>query len=88
MKPSPTIDEVRRFWTEHPLFAGEGHSAVGDREWFLEHERVYMNDVFAGEVPAIFSKDVVAQTNCWSRMRSRHMGATLLGAVVDCGRAT
>jgi SAM-dependent methyltransferase len=62
VKTSPTIDEVRRFWTENPLFAGEGRHVVGSREWFLEHERVYMSDVFAGAVPPIFSRDVGADT--------------------------
>jgi SAM-dependent methyltransferase len=55
---TPTIQDVRRFWTDHPLFAGEGRHEVGSREWFLEHERVYLDDVFVGEVPAIFSRDV------------------------------
>jgi SAM-dependent methyltransferase len=60
---APTIEDVRRFWTDHPLFAGEGRHEVGSREWFLEHERVYLDDVFVGDVPAIFSRDVRADAS-------------------------
>ena len=51
-----TIDDVRRFWSGCPLFAGESARAVGTREWFEEHEHVYVHDCFAGEPPAIFAE--------------------------------
>lgn len=35
---------------------------MGTREWFVEHERVYLDDVFVGTVPAMFSRDVSATT--------------------------
>ena len=78
---APTIEDVRRFWTDHPLFAGEGVHDVGSREWFLEHERVYLDDVFVGEVPSIFTRDVnrtgsVLDAGCgpgiWVRHSLRH----------------
>ena len=50
-----TIDDVRRFWSANPLFVGEGSHAPGTREWFEEHERIYLNDCLAGEPPAVFS---------------------------------
>jgi SAM-dependent methyltransferase len=40
------------------LFAGEGGHEVGTRDWFVEHERVYLADVFVGKVPAMFSSDL------------------------------
>lgn len=61
-RDTPTIDDVRRFWSDSPLFAGEGRHAVGEREWFEEHEHVYVNDCFAGEAPAIFTHGVTADT--------------------------
>lgn len=56
-----TIDDVRRFWSEHPLFTGEGAATTGTREWFEEHEAVYLKDCLAGQPPAIFT-DGVAPT--------------------------
>lgn len=50
-----TIDDVRRFWSASPLFAGEGSAAPGTREWFEDHERVYVEDCLAGRAPAIFA---------------------------------
>jgi SAM-dependent methyltransferase len=55
-----TIDEVRRFWNACPLFVGEGSHAPGSREWFEEHERIYLRDCFAGEAPAIFTAGLAA----------------------------
>jgi SAM-dependent methyltransferase len=53
-----TIDDVRRFWNGSPLFVGEGREAPGTREWFDEHERVYVRDCLAGKAPSIFTDDV------------------------------
>jgi SAM-dependent methyltransferase len=55
LRGGKTIDDVRRFWNENPLFVGEGSSAPGTREWFEEHERIYLDDCLAGEPAAIFS---------------------------------
>ena len=59
---TPTIDEVRRFWTDSPLFVGEGRHEPGTRAWFDEHEDVYVNDCFAGEAHPIFTRGVTAET--------------------------
>ena len=53
-----TIDEVRRFWSTNPLFVGEGSRVPGTREWFEEHERIYLHDCLTGEPSAIFSRDL------------------------------
>jgi SAM-dependent methyltransferase len=57
-RPLPTIDDVRRFWSQHPLFAGEGRHEVGTREWFADHEAVYTTDCFAGRAPEIFTREL------------------------------
>lgn len=53
-----TIDDVRQFWDTTPLFAGEGSAAQGTREWFEEHERIYLVDVLAGRPPAILTDGI------------------------------
>ena len=57
-----TIEEVRRFWTANPLFAGEGRHEAGSEAWFVEHENTCIDDVFAGTVPDIVTRDVSAET--------------------------
>ncbi len=46
-----TIEQVRDFWDQNPLFQGEGSHAPGTRDWFLEHERIWLRDVMAGREP-------------------------------------
>ncbi|MBU6333129.1 MAG: methyltransferase domain-containing protein [Chloroflexi bacterium] len=41
-------DDVRRFWEQHPLFAGESRHPAGSLEFYAEHRRVYLDDCFAG----------------------------------------
>ena len=53
-----TIDDVRRFWSDAPLYAGEGPLAPGTREWFEAHERVYFEDCLAGAPSPIFTEGV------------------------------
>lgn len=44
--PQPTKARVKEFWESAPLFEGESHAQIGTREYFLEHEAVYLSDVF------------------------------------------
>lgn len=44
-----TIDDVRRFWNENPLWTGESRYEPGTREFFEEHAQTYRDDVFIGE---------------------------------------
>lgn len=54
-----TLDDVRRFWNEQPLFVGESEFLPGSKEWFQEHEDVYINDCFARHSPdPIFTNGV------------------------------
>jgi len=43
-----SIREVEKFWDENPLFSGESNFDPGTLEFFNDHERVYIEDVFAG----------------------------------------
>ena len=45
------IDDVRDFWENNPLFSGESEYEVGSKEFFEDHRRVYIDDVFAKEFP-------------------------------------
>ncbi|MBF0143481.1 MAG: class I SAM-dependent methyltransferase [Magnetococcales bacterium] len=47
--PDRTIEDVRRFWEENPLFGGESKHPRGSREFFEEHRRTCLEDVYAGE---------------------------------------
>ncbi len=47
---SSTIDDVRSFWQENPLWAGKTAHAVGSRGYFEEHRRVYIEDCFVGRL--------------------------------------
>lgn len=57
------IEEVKKFWEDYPLFSGESEFEVGSREFFKEHTRIYIEDVFAGNfrkalfIPQNLTKD-------------------------------
>jgi len=46
----PTIEQVREFWEQNPLWDGESRHAVGTHAFFEEHEQVYIQDCFAGKL--------------------------------------
>ncbi|MBF0122199.1 MAG: class I SAM-dependent methyltransferase [Candidatus Omnitrophica bacterium] len=41
-----TIEDVRTFWNENPLFVGEIEEPVGSRAWFEKLDDIRMKDVF------------------------------------------
>jgi len=45
---SETLDKVRQFWEDRPLWAGESNYRPGTKEFFEEHRRVVIEDCFAG----------------------------------------
>jgi len=53
MSKQRTIEDVRRFWNENPLWSGECAHEVGSREWFEDLEKVVISDGFAGEEPDV-----------------------------------
>ncbi len=44
----PTVDDVKKFWEENPLFTGEFSGEVGSKSYFDRHREVYLADCFAG----------------------------------------
>lgn len=57
-RPAATVEDVKAFWEAAPLFVGESREITGTREWFLEHERVYIDDCLAGSPSDIFTCDI------------------------------
>ncbi len=41
------IEDVKEFWEKNPLFSGESSFEPGTKEFFEEHRKVYLEDVFA-----------------------------------------
>lgn len=65
----PTIEDVRSFWNENPLFTGESQFEPGSRAWFDEHRKVYIEDCFGGEfddrtLPAAENRGSVLDLGC------------------------
>lgn len=46
-----TVDDIRSFWENNPLFSGESQFVSGSPDFFKEHTKVYIEDVFAGAIP-------------------------------------
>ncbi len=45
-----SIEKVKDFWENQPLFLGESKHLIGTKKYFEEHRAVYINDCFAGEI--------------------------------------
>jgi SAM-dependent methyltransferase len=59
MKTEPSIVDVRYFWENNPLFAGESLYEPGTKDFFIEHRRVCIEDNLAGKIPdLIFPPEV------------------------------
>lgn len=43
-----SLDEVRSFWEQNPLWTGESSNTPGSMPFFEEHRKTYINDCFAG----------------------------------------
>ena len=43
-----SLDQVKAFWNEHPLWAGESKHEPGCIEFFVKHRSVYISDYFSG----------------------------------------
>ena len=42
-----SIEDVKNFWENNPLFSGESNFKTGTKEFFDEHRKVYFEDCFA-----------------------------------------
>jgi 2-polyprenyl-3-methyl-5-hydroxy-6-metoxy-1,4-benzoquinol methylase len=49
----PTLQAVRRFWNEYPLYSGESRHLPGDRRFYEEHEAMTLHE-YSGRLPQIF----------------------------------
>lgn len=83
-----TINDVKSFWEDAPLFTGESNSPPGSKEYFEEHRNVYEQDCFAGRIdsrifPECQNKDNVLDLGCgpgfWTIELSRN-GAEMITA--------
>lgn len=65
-----SIDEVKDFWENNPLFSGESEFEVGSTQFFKAHSKAYYDDVFVGEfedekfIPANLDDAVVLDLGC------------------------
>jgi len=53
-----TIDDVKSFWEDNPLWTGESNYEVGTRDFFEEHKSVVISDCFAGSFDESVMPDV------------------------------
>lgn len=64
-----SIEQVKQFWEDNPLFTGESESEPGSEAFFAEHKQTYVDDCFAGELdarlfPETTSKGFVLDLGC------------------------
>lgn len=45
-----TINDVKSFWEENPLWTGESEYEAGSKNYFDEHRTVVIDDCFAGKI--------------------------------------
>ena len=50
IKEKSKIEDVINFWEQNPLWTGESNFQPNEKEFYTEHNKVYQNDVFAGEI--------------------------------------
>ena len=51
MEKQPSIEDVKNFWENNPLFSGESQYEVGSKLFFEEHRQIVLEDCFAGRIP-------------------------------------
>ena len=49
-KEKSNINDVINFWEQNPLWTGESKYTPNDKEFYEEHNEVYRDDVFAGNI--------------------------------------
>lgn len=88
-----TVEDVKRFWEENPLWTGESRFEPGSIEFFEEHRQVYLNDCFAGEWddrfdPPLENRDKVLDLGCgpgfWTIELSERGCKQLVAADLTC----
>lgn len=78
MKGQKTIDDVRNFWNENPLYSGELHHPIGTAEWFKGCDQIkysmFLNDhsqFFDERVKNKSVLDVGCGPGYWDRATSK-----------------
>jgi hypothetical protein len=73
---SRSVEDVRQFWENAPLWAGESRFQTGSCDYFDEQERIITQDGFAGAIDErIFS--------AWlHRLLDKHTGFLIYANVV------
>jgi SAM-dependent methyltransferase len=62
-KPIVTIEDVYQYWSEHPLFSGEGRHPIGSKEWFEEADQTILDDCFTGRGPeSIYTRGLASDS--------------------------
>ena len=49
-----SIESVKSFWDSQPLFTGESYHGAGTKEFFEDHTKTYLEDVFPGLIDERF----------------------------------
>jgi len=84
-----TINDVKQFWNNNPLFVGESGSPAGTRMFFEEHTGVYISDCFAGSfddstIPSSLIGQKVLDLGCgpgfWIEQIAKHFPAEIVAA--------
>ena len=84
-----TIEEVRDFWENNPLWTGESAHETGSRDFFEEHAKVYIDDCFAGKfdektIPKVPPEAKVLDLGCgpgfWVIQLAQRGGRNLVAA--------
>lgn len=47
---STTIDEIKKFWDENPLYFGEYSGEIGTIDYFAQHEKIVIEDCMGGSL--------------------------------------
>lgn len=61
MSTEPTLEDIRRFWNENPLYSGESRTDLGTKDFFEEHQAMTLHE-FSGEIPLIYLRSVRADS--------------------------
>ncbi len=71
MLPPPTLEDVRRFWNENPIYSGEARADLGTRDFFEEHAAMTLHE-FSGDTRVVF----VRGPGCWTLDAALGFGST------------
>lgn len=62
MDDNVSIDDVKEFWENNPLFGDEGDSEIGSKQWFHEDEIHRARDCFPAGPDAIFTNGLTDES--------------------------